>query len=139
MLSLKFPSSIWMGALVLAEELRGNCYVYPLRRNQGSALSLHYCFLTAPPLFLHSLPSLVGNCLNLPFRTLRKSRRLKPFSYKHEPGLGKAFVPGKAPKGPACFQFLFRTSLACTYHSSVEEAGMDWYVMGRKKLTRIAQ
>ena len=28
---------------------------------------LRYCFLTAPPLSLHPLPSLISNCLNLPF------------------------------------------------------------------------
>ena len=30
---------------------------------------LHYCFLTAPPLSLHPLPSLVSSYLNLPFGT----------------------------------------------------------------------
>ena len=40
-------------------------YVYPLRRNQDPAPSLHCCFLSAPPLFLCPLPSLISNCLNL--------------------------------------------------------------------------
>ena len=37
---------------------------------------MHYCFLTAPPSFLHSPPSLISNCLNLPFGTQGRSRRL---------------------------------------------------------------
>ena len=45
------------------------CYVYSLRRNQDPAPRLHYCFLTSPPLSLHPLPSLISNCLNLPFKT----------------------------------------------------------------------
>ena len=57
------------------------CYVYFFRRNQDPAPRLHYCFLTAL-LFLHSLHSLISNCLNLPFGTQESSRRLKPFSYK---------------------------------------------------------
>ena len=52
------------------------CYVYSLRRNQDPARRLHYYFLTAPPLFLHSLLSEISNCLNLPFGTQGKSRRL---------------------------------------------------------------
>ena len=34
------------------------------------------CTIDCPPLFLHSLSSLINNCLNLPFGTQRKSRRL---------------------------------------------------------------
>ena len=32
-------------------------------------LKMHYCFLTAPPLSLHPLPSLISNCLNLPWNS----------------------------------------------------------------------
>ena len=52
------------------------CYVYSLRRNQDSSLSLYYCFLIAP-LFLHSYFSLISNCLNLLFGTERGSRNWK--------------------------------------------------------------
>ena len=45
------------------------CYVYSLWRNQDPAPGLHCCFSAAPPLSLHPLPSLISNCLNLPFRT----------------------------------------------------------------------
>ena len=41
-------------------------------------------FLTAPPLSLLSLTSLVSNCLNCPFGTQGRCRKLRPFSYKHE-------------------------------------------------------
>ena len=37
---------------------------------------LLYCFLTVLPLFLHSLPSLISNLLNLLFGTQGKSVRL---------------------------------------------------------------
>ena len=45
------------------------CYVYSLRSNQDPAPRLQYCFLTAPPLFLHILLSLISSCLNLSFVT----------------------------------------------------------------------
>ena len=64
------------GGLNSCRRTQRYCYVYSLRRNQDPALRLHYCFLTAPPLFLHSLPSLISNCLNLPFGTQGRSRRL---------------------------------------------------------------
>ena len=76
MLSLKLLPSIWMGALVPAEELKDIVSVYSLKRNQDPAPRLHYSFLTAPPLFLHSLPSLISNYLNLPLGTLGRSWRL---------------------------------------------------------------
>ena len=63
------------------------CHVYSFRRNQDFVPSLHYCFLTAPPLFLHSLPSLISNCLNLPFGAQGRSRRLnEAISYTQEMG-----------------------------------------------------
>lgn len=46
------------------------------RRNQDPALRLYYYLLTAPPLFLYSFPSLISNCLNLPFGTQGRLRRL---------------------------------------------------------------
>ena len=55
--SLRLPSSTGVGA----QNSKKHCYVYPLRRNQNPVPGLHYCFLTALPLFLHSLPSLISN------------------------------------------------------------------------------
>ena len=52
------------------------CYVYSLRRNQDPAPWLHYYFLTASPFFLPSFLSLISNCLNLPFGTQGRSRRV---------------------------------------------------------------
>ena len=49
----------------------------------GTRTLLHHCTLVSwLLLFLHSLPSLTSNCLNLPFGTWERSRRLKHFSYK---------------------------------------------------------
>lgn len=63
---------------------------------QDPVFSLHCCFLTAPPLLLHSLPSLISNSLNLPFGTQGRSRRLKSFPYKQETGdMGRLLYPGE--------------------------------------------
>ena len=58
---------------------------------------LNYCFLTAFPLFLHSLPSasLISKSLNLLFGTQGRSRRLKPFFYKQEQGTEGLLYPGR--------------------------------------------
>ena len=39
------------------------CYVYPLTRNRDPSSSLPYYFLSTPPLFLHSPPSLCAQSL----------------------------------------------------------------------------
>ena len=65
LLSLKLPSSTWVGALVSVSD----CFVFPLRRNQDPAPSPHY-FLTAFLFFsLQSLTPLISNCLHLLFET----------------------------------------------------------------------
>ena len=63
------------------------------------AKPLHCCFLTAPPLFLHSLPSLISNCLNLPFGTQGKSRWLNKAYFLQTGNRGHGFEPwsGKIP------------------------------------------
>ena len=75
-----------LGSCRRTQRCVSDCYVYPLRRNQDPASSLRCCFLTAFPLFLHSLTPLISNCLDLPFGTQGMSRRLKPFLYKQETG-----------------------------------------------------
>ena len=62
--------------LISFRKIQRFCYVYSLRRNQDFSLSLYYCFLIWP-LFLHSLFSLISNCLNLLFGTERGSRSWK--------------------------------------------------------------
>ena len=74
-LSLKWPSSTWVGGL-RSRRTQRYCYVYFLRRNQDPIPRLHHCFLTLPPLFLHSPPTLISKCLNLPFGTQGRSKRL---------------------------------------------------------------
>lgn len=64
---------------------------------------LHDCFSIAFPLFLRSLTPLIGNLLNMPFDTQGRSRRLKPVPTKRKWMHRKAFVSGRAPKGPARF------------------------------------
>ena len=60
------------------------------------ALLFHCCFLTAFPLFLHSLQALISNCLNLPFGNQRNSEKLKSFSYKpRKGGMERLLYPGR--------------------------------------------
>ena len=53
------------------------------------------------------LLSLISNCLNLPFGTLEKSRRLNDayFLQTRNGGHRKAFVPTRALQGPAWFYY----------------------------------
>ena len=48
---------------------------------------MNHCFLASFPSSLHPLTLLVSDCLNLPFGTPGRSRKLKPFSYKKEMGV----------------------------------------------------
>ena len=64
-----------------------------LEGEPGPAPRLHYCVSTVPPLSLHPFPSLIGNCLHLPFGSQGRSRRLKSVSYKQEMGDRKASMP----------------------------------------------
>ena len=50
-----------------------------LKVNQDPAPRLSYCFLASLSWFLHPLPSLISNCLNLPFGTQGISQRLFPY------------------------------------------------------------
>ena len=76
-------------------------------------------FLTAPPLFLHCLPSPISNCLNLPFGNQGRSRRLSE-AYLLETGCRRAFVPRRAPQSPAWFQLLLKNPfIKLLYHVSL--------------------
>ena len=63
-----------LGASVLQKSSKLFCV--SSKGDQGPVPRLHYCFLTAPPLSLHPLLSLISNCLNLPFETQGGSRRV---------------------------------------------------------------
>ena len=66
-----------------------------MRGNQDPAPRLHYCLLTAPPLSLHPLPSLISNHLKLPFGTQGRSWRPNEayFLQTRNGGHRKTFVP----------------------------------------------
>ena len=76
-------------------------YVYSLRGNQDPAPRLYCYFLTAPPLSLHPLPSLISNCLNPSLKTQERSWRLNEahFLKTRKGGHRKAFVL-RSPTGP---------------------------------------
>ena len=69
-----------------------------LQEEPGPAPRLHYCLLTSSPLSLHPLPSLISNCLNLPFGTPGRSWRLNEayFLQTRNEGHGKDLYPGGA-------------------------------------------
>ena len=73
--SMQLTSPTWRGFQYLQNSSK-TLRVYPLRGDRQPAPRLHYCFLTAPPLSLHPLPSLISNCLNLPVGTQGRSWRL---------------------------------------------------------------
>ena len=104
-LSLKLPSSTWRGRWFLEKDsemcIRLLC-VSP-EEESGPCPSVHYCFLTAFPFFLHFLTPLISNSLNLLFVTQGRSRRLNFFLQARNGGHGKAFVLPRAPQGPAQF------------------------------------
>ena len=73
-LSPKLSSSTWRRALGLQNNSK--CYyILPWVASEPSP-KLHHCFLSAPPLSLHPLPSTINNYLNLPFENHRRSRKL---------------------------------------------------------------
>ena len=61
--------------------------------------SLNYNSVTAFPLFLHSLMSLIRNCLDLLFAT--RSRRLKSFYKQGIRYIRKGFIHSSVHQGPA--------------------------------------
>ena len=69
-----------------------------LEEESGPWPSLHNCFLTSFPLFLHAL-TLISSCLTLPFGTQGRSGRLKCscLFYKQEMGDPKMLL---YPRGP---------------------------------------
>ena len=68
-----------LGVLVLQKNSKILLCIF-LEEEPGPALSLHCGLLTAPPWSLHPLPSLISNCMNLPFGTQGRSWRLRLIS-----------------------------------------------------------
>ena len=65
---------VWGSSSV--EELKDIVMHISLSRNQDPVWRL-YQLLIVSPVFLYPLPSLISNCLNLPFGTQGRSKRLK--------------------------------------------------------------
>ena len=85
-LSLKLPSSLWARALVPLEKFEDIFVCGSLEEEPGlcfiAALLLHsFSFVSASPYFP------INNCLNIPFGTQGKSRKLKSLTYRQEMGL----------------------------------------------------
>jgi len=66
-----------VGGLFPTEKLKNKLLCISLEETAGLCSRLHYCFLTVPPLLLHSLSSLISNYLNLPFGIQGQSRKLR--------------------------------------------------------------
>ena len=102
---MESASCSWVRVLVPAEELKYMNQIvmyFPWGRAQTLFLSLNYSFLTG--FFLHSLTSLISNCLNLPFGTQGRARRLKPFSTNKKHGMWKGFCTWEGPAEFTQFQ-----------------------------------
>ena len=73
------------GMLCSAKSWKVYCYVYPWRKNQDPALLLQYYFLTAFPLLLSSLTSLIRTTIWIcPFELLESQGAQSLFSYEQE-------------------------------------------------------
>ena len=91
-LCLKLPSSTQVGALVSAKELNDILLRYISWGGTRTLLVSALLLLTVPPLFLfREGPSLISNCLNLPFVTQGRSRRWKPFPADKKWGMQEDF------------------------------------------------
>ena len=93
------------GGLSSCKRTQRYCYAYSLRRNQHPASRL-YPHLTATPPFLHPLPSLISNYLNLTFGTQGRSRRLNEVYILQTRNRGhRKYLNSRAPQSPVQFQF----------------------------------
>ena len=89
------PSSI--------EELKDTVMYIFSSRNQDPISTLYH-HLIVPPLFLYPLPSLISNCLNLPFGTQGRSRRLnEAYILQTRNGEHRTDLYSRAPQSPAQF------------------------------------
>ena len=104
-LSLKLPSSTWVGALIPEEELKGIVMCIPwggTRALSQGCTVVSWLFL--PRFFIPSLPWLaaVWTC-PLGIRE-DQGGWMKPISYRHKNGgHRKSLVPRRTPQGPAQF------------------------------------
>ena len=99
-LSLKLPSSTWVGAPVLQNSKY--CYACFLSKNQDLASRLYPHLIVL--LFLYPLPSLISNCLNLPFVTQGRSRRLnEAYILQTRNGEHRTDLYSRVPQSPAQF------------------------------------
>lgn len=120
-LSLISPPSTQVGTF-----LQKNSRIYPCRclvEERNPAPLLHYCFWTAFPWFLHipSLPSLISNCLNLPFGAQGRLRMLNEvyFLQTRHRGLGKDLYPGRPLRVLLSFNSTHLPNAKSAYNSKV--------------------
>ena len=85
------------------EELKDIVMHISLRRNQDHVWRL-YQPLIVSPLFRYPLPFLISNCLNPPFRTQGRSRRLnEAYILPTRNGEHRTDLYSRAPESPAQF------------------------------------
>ena len=103
--SQKFSSSTGVGAFVptFLRKSSEPCYVYSFW-GRGALLPAAVFFLDGSSFVLHSLPSLINDCLNLLFRTLGRSRRLNEVYFLQT---RIRVCAGRDPQCPAWFHFVF--------------------------------
>ena len=85
------------------EELKDIVMHISLSRNQDPVWRL-YQPLIVSPVFLYPLPSLISNCLNPPFGTQGRSRRLnEAYILQRRNGEHRTDLYSRAPQSPAQF------------------------------------
>ena len=123
-LSLKLPSSTWVGLYFLLKNSKMYCYYISLDEKLGLCFIRALLFLDCSS-FVSAFPHFpISNCLNWPFGTQGRSRRLKPFSYKQETGTRKVFCTQEGPTGSCSisqWNVLICAVLSCSrFHRSAE-------------------
>ena len=125
-LSLKLPSSTWVGALVLVEELK-NFVIYLPWWGTGT---LPCCFLTAPPLCNPFLPWLAMVGLNLPFETQQGQGGWKKLiSYKWEIGNTERICSWEGPTescSPSFSLMRLPCSPICLFQEGDPSRAQEW-------------
>ena len=100
---LKWLSSSNLGGGSSSVELKDIVMHNFLSRNQDPVWRVYH-HLIVSPLFLYPLPSLISNCLNPPFGTQGRSRRLnEAYILQTRNGEHRTDLYSRAPQSPAQF------------------------------------
>ena len=110
-----------LGILVLQKGSKILLCIF-LEKEPDPGPKLHYCFCSSP--VSATLPSLISNCLNLPFGTQGKVLEAEVYSLKiRYGGHRKACVP-RSPTGPCSVSSSAESSQS--HHRSFSQKSVEW-------------